>query len=93
MSDIAILKRVDCLKRFCPAPTDEKTLQMRQSLLFTNYKNSRKDENMDWIIYGIDKYGKYRRFGVVTANSFDEAIKIGRDIYWMFEVTGAKPVC
>lgn len=48
---------------------------------------------MDWIIYGIDKYGKYRRFGVVTANSFDEAIKIGRDIYWMFEVTGAKPVC
>ena len=47
---------------------------------------------MDWIIFGIDRYGKYRRFGIVTAVSFDEAIKVGRDIYWMFEVVGAQPV-
>jgi len=48
---------------------------------------------MYWAIYGIDKYGKYRKFGTVTADSFDEAIKKGRDIYWMFEVTGAQPIC
>lgn len=47
---------------------------------------------MMWKIFGIDRYGKYRRFGVVTANSFDEAIEKGRYIYWMFEVTGAQPL-
>lgn len=47
---------------------------------------------MMWKIFGIDCYKKYRCFGKVTANSFDEAIEIGRKIYWMFEVTGAQPL-
>lgn len=47
---------------------------------------------MIWKIFGIDWYGKYRCFGRVIANSFDEAIEKGRSIYFMFEVTGAQPL-